>query len=73
MTEITLNLQDELIREYGELFIKKYFEKQLENLSLIRIMDNIEYQIKKSRINLSEELEFVRQSSWDEYKKDYFI
>ncbi len=72
MTEITLKLRDELIKEYGEVYIKDFFEKQIENLSFMRTMSRIEERIKESGMDHDKELENVRQKAWDEYKKDFF-
>ncbi len=71
MTEITLNVKDEVIKEYGMLFIKDFFEKQLENLSLLRQMDRIKTHILSSNMDYEKELENVRQKAWDEYKEDF--
>ncbi|MGE5344022.1 MAG: hypothetical protein ACM3SY_21325 [Candidatus Omnitrophota bacterium] len=71
MTEITLNLKDEIVKEYGEIFLKKYLEKQMEYLGLSHLMDKIEEQIKASDMDYDEELEKVRATAWKEYKKDF--
>jgi len=72
MTEITVKLKDELIKDYGMLFIKNFVEKQLEHLELFREMDEIEQQIKDSNMNYEKELENIREKAWQEYKKDFF-
>jgi hypothetical protein len=71
MTEITLSVKDEVIKEYGTLFIKDFFEKQLENLNLLRQMDKIKKHILSSNMDYEKELENVRQKAWDEYKGDF--
>jgi hypothetical protein len=71
MAEITLNVKDEVIKEYGKLFIKDFFEKQLENLSLLRQMDKIKTHILSANMDYETELENVRQKAWDEYKEDF--
>ena len=71
MTEITLKLRDEVIKDYGELFIKNFIEKQIEYLSLLRTMDKIEDHINASGMDYDKELESVRQKAWQEYKKDF--
>jgi hypothetical protein len=71
MAEITLNVKDEIIKEYGKVFIKDFFEKQLENLSLIRQMDEIKTHILSSNMDYENELENIRQEAWEEYKKDF--
>jgi len=72
MTEITVKLKDELIKEYGKLFIQNFVEKQLEHLELFREMDEIEQEIKDSNMDYEKELENIREKAWQEYKKDYF-
>lgn len=72
MTEITLKLTDEIVRQYGELFIKKFFEKQMEYFSLFQTMDRIEEEIKASDLDYNKELEKIRETAWQEYKKDFF-
>lgn len=71
MTEITLSIKDEIIKEYGKVFIKEFFEKQLENLSLLRQMDNIKKHIVSSNLDYAKELENIRQKAWEEYKEDF--
>lgn len=71
MTEITVKIEDEVIKNYGELFIKNFIEKQVEHLSLLRTMDNIETQVNASGMDYEKELEDVRQKAWDEYKKEF--
>ncbi len=72
MTEITLKLTDDLVRQYGELFIRKFFEKQMGYLSLFHSMDRIEEEIKASDLDYDKELEKVRETAWQEYRKDFF-
>jgi hypothetical protein len=72
MTEITVKLKDELIKEYGKLFIQNFVEQQLEHLELFREMDEIEQEIKDSNMDYEKELENIREKAWQEYKKDYF-
>jgi hypothetical protein len=72
MAEITVKLKDELIKEYGKIFVKNFVEKQLEHLELFREMDEIEQQIKDSNMDYEKELEIIREKAWQEYKKDYF-
>jgi hypothetical protein len=72
MTEITVKLNDELIKDYGTLFIQNFVEKQIEYLALLREMDKIEQQIKDSKMDYERELENVREKAWQEYKKDFF-
>jgi hypothetical protein len=72
MTEITVKLEDKLIKDYGKVFIKKFVEKQIEYLELFRGMDKIEEQVKAANIDYEKELETVRQEAWKEYKKDFF-
>lgn len=72
MTEITLKLTDEIVRQYGELFIKKFFEKQMEYFSLFHTMDRIEEEIKAANLDYDKELEKIRETAWQEYKKDFF-
>ncbi|MGE5343212.1 MAG: hypothetical protein ACM3SY_17205 [Candidatus Omnitrophota bacterium] len=72
MTEITLNLKDDIVKKYGEIFLKKFLEKQMEYLGLSHLMDRIEEQIQDSRMDYDKELEQVRESAWQEYKKDFF-
>ncbi|MCK4761444.1 MAG: hypothetical protein KAW12_04530 [Candidatus Aminicenantes bacterium] len=45
MTEITVKLKDELIKIYGELFIKNFIEKQVEQLNFNCAADKIEEQM----------------------------
>jgi hypothetical protein len=73
MTEITLSVKDEVIKEYGTLFIKDFFEKQLENLSLLRQMEKIKTHILSSNMDYEKELENIRQKAWDEYKGDFLV
>jgi hypothetical protein len=71
MTEITLKLEDDVIKDYGELYIKNFVEKQMEYLSLLRQMDKIEEQINISKMDYDKELENIRQKAWQDYKKDF--
>lgn len=71
MTEITLKLKDDLVKDYGELFIKNFVEKQMEYLDLIQAMNKIEEQIMTSNMDYDKELEDVRKKAWQEYKKDF--
>ena len=71
MTEITLNIKDEVIKEYGTLFIKDFFEKQLETLSLLRQMDKIKTQVLSSNMDYEKEIENIRQKAWEEYKEGF--
>ena len=71
MTEITLRLEDDVIKDYGELYIKNFVEKQMEYLSLLREMDKIEEQINISKMDYDKELENIRQKAWQDYKKDF--
>ena len=71
MTEITVKLEDDVIKDYGELYIKNFVEKQMEYLSLLRQMDKIEEQINISKIDYDKELENIRQKAWQDYKKDF--
>jgi hypothetical protein len=71
MTEITLKLEDDVIKDYGELYIKNFVEKQMEYLSLLRQMDKIEEQINISKMDYDKELENIRQKAWQDYKEDF--
>jgi hypothetical protein len=71
MTEITLKLEDDVIKDYGELYIKNFVEKQMEYLSLLRQMDKIEEQINISKADYDKELENIRQKAWQDYKEDF--
>jgi hypothetical protein len=71
MTEITVKLKDEVIKDYGELFIKNFIEKQIEYLGMLRTMDKIEEQVSASGMDYDKELETIRQKAWEEYKKDF--
>lgn len=71
MTEITLKLEDDVIKDYGELYIKNFVEKQMEYLSLLRQMDKIEEQINISKMDYDKELENIRQKAWEDYKEDF--
>lgn len=71
MTEITFKLEDDVIKNYGELYIKNFVEKQMEYLSLLRQMDNIEKQINISKMDYDKELENIRQKAWENYKEDF--
>ncbi len=71
MTEIIFKLKDDLVREYGELYIKELLEKQLEFLSFRHTMDKIAQQIKESHMDYEKELETIRQKAWNEYKEDF--
>ena len=71
MTEITLKLEDDVIKDYGELYIKNFVEKQMEYLSLLRQMDKIEAQINISKMDYDKELENIRQKAWQDYKEDF--
>lgn len=72
MTEITFKLTDEIVKQYGELFIRKLFEKQIGYLSLFHTMDRIEEGLKESKLDYDKELEKVREAAWKEYRKDFF-
>lgn len=71
MTEITFKLKDDMVKDYGELFIKNFVEKQMEYLTLIRAMNKIEEEINASKMDYDKELETVREKAWEEYKKDF--
>ena len=71
MTEITFKLKDDLVKDYGELFIKNFVEKQMEYLVLIQAMNKIEEEINASKMDYDKELETVREKAWKEYKKDF--
>ena len=71
MTEITLKLKDEIVKAYGEMFVKNFFEKQMEHLNLLQAMDKIEEEIKAADIDYKKELESIRKDAWKEYKKDF--
>jgi hypothetical protein len=70
MTEITLKLKDEIVKAYGEMFVKNFFEKQMEHLNLLQAMDKIEEEIKAADIDYEKELESIRKDAWKEYKED---
>ncbi|MDQ1350059.1 MAG: hypothetical protein QG657_360 [Acidobacteriota bacterium] len=72
MTEITFKLTDDLVKHYGELFIKKFFEKQMEYLSQLHSLNKIEEQINAANLDYDKELEKVRETAWQEYKQDFF-
>jgi hypothetical protein len=72
MTEITFKLTDDLVKQYGELFIKKFFEKQMEYLSQLHSLNKIEEQINAANLDYDKELEKVRETAWQEYKQDFF-
>ena len=71
MTEITLKLKDEIVKAYGEMFVKNFFEKQMEHLNLLQAMDKIEEEIKAADIDYEKELESIRKDAWKEYKEDF--
>ena len=71
MTEITFKLEDDVIKDYGALYIKNFVEKQMEYLSLLRQMDKIEEQINLSKMDYDKELENIRQEAWQDYKEDF--
>lgn len=56
MTEITLKLKDEIIKEY---------------LSFLHTMGRVEEQIKASEMDYDKALEAVREEAWQESKKDF--
>lgn len=72
MTEITFKLTDDLVKQYGEFFIKKFFEKQMEYLSQLHSLNKIEEQINAANLDYDKELEKVRETAWQEYKQDFF-
>lgn len=73
MTEITFKLKDDMVKDYGELFIKNFVEKQMEYLALIQAMNKIEGEINASKMDYDKELETVREKAWKEYKKDFLV
>jgi len=73
MTEITVKLEDEMVKDVGRLYIRNFIEKQMEYLCLIRQMDKVEEQIKISGIDYDQELENIRQKAWHEYKGNFVV
>lgn len=71
MTEITFKIKDDLVKDYGEIFIKSFVEKQMEYLKLIQAMNKIEEEINASKMDYDGELETIREKAWKEYKKDF--
>ncbi len=71
MTEIRFEVKDDIVKDYGELYIKKFFNQQLDYLRLHRLMDKIEAQIKASGMDYEKELERIREQAWQESKKDF--
>ena len=71
MTEITFKLKDDLLKDYGALYIRDFLEKQLEYLKLTRTMTKIEEHVRDSGIDYEKALEDIRAETWEEYKKDF--
>lgn len=71
--EITLDVKEKVIKDFGLFQIQSFFEKQLQLLELQLIADNITNKLKQSA-NVDWELEFrnVRKEAWNEYK-DIFL
>jgi hypothetical protein len=72
MTEITFNLTDEMVKAYGIAFIKGFVEKQIQHLNALHTMDKIEKLVNPSDLDVDKELDSIRESAWQEYKKDFF-
>ena len=71
--EITLNVKDTLLSEFGAIQIKQFLEKQLQLFELQILANNITKKLQSAKnVNWKEELDKARQEAWDEYKDKFF-
>lgn len=67
--QITLDIKETVIKDFGLFQIQAFFEKQLQLLELQLLANKITDKLKQA-INVDWELEFenARKEAWEEYK-----
>lgn len=69
MNTIQLDIDDDLIQEFGEQAIQAFIEKQLEMFKLQRLGKKISNVCHESGVDPLEEFEQAREEAWDKFKE----
>ncbi|RLD50804.1 MAG: hypothetical protein DRJ05_19165 [Bacteroidetes bacterium] len=70
--EISINVNDRLLSDFGVIYIKGFLQKQLELQELQLSANRITKHLQASK-NIDWEIEFetARQQAWEEHKQNY--
>jgi hypothetical protein len=71
MITIQIDVSEDIIQKLGKEAIKNYMHKQMNLLKLSVLGDEIRTAMEESNFDWEQELQLVKQESWEEYKSQY--
>ncbi len=70
--QISINVNDSLLSDFGVIYIQEFLQKQVELQELQLSANKITKYLQANKdVNWESELETVRQDAWDEYKHKF--
>ncbi len=70
--QISINVNDSLLSDFGVIYIQEFLQKQLELRELQLSANRITKYLQASKnTNWENEFEIARQDAWDEYKHKF--
>lgn len=71
--EISINVKDNLLSDFGIIHIKEFLQRQLQLYELQLSANRITKHMKESKnVNWENEFETARKKAWDEYQQKFF-
>lgn len=70
--EISINVNDKLLSDFGVIYIQEFLQRQLELRELQLSANHITKYLKASKnVDWESKFETARQDAWDEYKHKF--
>lgn len=71
--EITVNVKENMLSDFGIIHIQEFLQRQLQLYELQISANKITQYLQANKgVNWNEELENARQSAWNEYQHKFF-
>ena len=71
--EISINIKDNLLSDFGVIHIRDFLQRQLQIYELQLSANHITKHLKDSKnVNWENEFETARKEAWDEYQQKFF-
>ena len=71
--EISINIKDNLLSDFGVIHIRNFLQRQLQLYELQLSANRITKHLKDSKnVNWENELDTARKEAWDEYQQKFF-